>query len=128
MSEASAECHSTVLVVEDDADVRQSLCEVLEDNGYVPVAAANGRDGLDCLRSAPAKPCLVLLDIMMPVMDGWGFRTAQLEDPEFGDVPVVVLSAHASAESAARKMKASSFLRKPIDIDTLLAAVQRFCD
>jgi CheY-like chemotaxis protein len=117
-----------VLVVEDDAAVRESIAEILEDNGYIPVPAANGREALDRLRALEDKPCLILLDIMMPVMDGREFRSHQQSDPELGDIPVIVLSAHANVEDTARAMDVTAALRKPIELDTLLAVLQQHCD
>jgi CheY-like chemotaxis protein len=120
-------CDKFVLVVEDDRDVRDSILEVLEDNQYHPVAASNGQEGLQALRDAGCKPCLILLDLMMPVMDGWGFRAAQKSDTEFGSIPVVVLTAHASAQQTAHDMDAAGFLKKPVRLEALLDTVQRYC-
>jgi CheY-like chemotaxis protein len=121
------ECTRCVLVVEDDRDVRDSILEVLEDNQYHPVAASNGQEGLKALRDAGCKPCLILLDLMMPVMDGWGFRAAQKSDTELGSIPVVVLTAHASAQQTAQEMEAAGFLKKPVRLEALLDTVQRYC-
>jgi CheY-like chemotaxis protein len=120
-------CEKFVLVVEDDRDVRDSILEVLEDNEYHPVAASNGKEGLQALRAAGCKPCVILLDLMMPVMDGWGFRAAQKVDDELGSIPVVVLTAHASAQQAAQDMEAAGFLKKPVRLEALLDAVHRHC-
>jgi CheY-like chemotaxis protein len=116
-----------VLVVEDDRDVRDSILEVLEDNEYEPLIASNGVEALEKLRDPEQRPCVILLDVMMPVMDGWGFRAVQSEDSELNAIPVVVLTAHASAAQTARDMRAAGFLRKPVELDDLLAAVQRHC-
>lgn len=123
----SAPAH-VVFVVEDDAAVREAICEVLEDHGYMSRGAANGREALEQLHFAPAKPCLILLDIMMPVMDGREFRALQRSDPHVGDVPVVVLSAHANVDETARSMDVAAALRKPVRLDALLELVRRFCD
>jgi CheY-like chemotaxis protein len=128
MTEPETECSKRVLVVEDDADVREALLEVLEDSEYRPQAASNGREALACLHADPTKPCLILLDMMMPVMDGWAFRAAQTSDPELRSIPVVVLTAHVSAQQAARDLHAAGFLRKPVNLDMLLATVQKYCD
>jgi CheY-like chemotaxis protein len=121
------QCDKFVLVVEDDRDVRDSILEVLEDNQYHTVAASNGQEGLQALRAAACKPCLILLDLMMPVMDGWGFRAAQKSDQDLESIPVVVLTAHASAQKAAQDMDAAGFLKKPVRLETLLDTVQRYC-
>jgi CheY-like chemotaxis protein len=102
------DCQRRVLVVEDDRDVRDSLLEVLEDNAYAPLAASNGKEALERLRASEVRPCVILLDVMMPVMDGWGFRAAQTE--------------------TARDMHAAGYLKKPVSIDALLEAVQRHCE
>jgi len=75
-----------VLVVEDDRDVRESLVAVLEDAGYRVMSAADGRAALDLLRAGP-RPAVILLDLMMPVMDGFEFRAEQVRDPSLADVP-----------------------------------------
>jgi CheY-like chemotaxis protein len=113
-----------VLVVDDDRDIRDSLVEVLEDHGYRAVTAANGRDALDLLRAGACPPCLILLDLMMPVMDGRGFREEQLKHPAWGQIPVIVLSAYGDVEAQARAL-AADCLRKPLAIRLLLEAVRR---
>ena len=120
-------CDRRVLVVEDDRDIRDSILEVLEDNAYEPLTASNGKEALERLRDPGRRPCVILLDIMMPVMDGWSFRAAQTEDSELKTIPVVVLTAHASAAQTARQMHAAGFLRKPVELDALLAAIERHC-
>ena len=122
-----ASCARYVMVVDDDADIREVIVEVLADGAYRALGSENGREALLALRSRPEKPCVILLDIMMPVMDGWQFRSAQKADPEFGAIPVVVLSAHTDVQQAAAVMGAAGFLTKPVDLDALLAAVERFC-
>ena len=115
------------MIVDDDLDVREAIAEVLADGSYETIESEHGGEALDALRSHADKPCVILLDIMMPVMDGWQFRSAQRIDPELGSIPVVVLSAHADVKEAAATMGAAGFLRKPVDLDALLAAVARFC-
>lgn len=114
-----------VLVVDDDPDIREALQEVLEDEGIPVVCVEHGRAALDVLRREP-KPCVVLLDLMMPVMDGRQFRAEQLEDPRLRDVPVVVFSAGASAGADARALGVDAFVKKPIQVDRLLEIVRRF--
>jgi CheY-like chemotaxis protein len=120
-------CERRVLVVEDDRDIRDSILEVLADNEYEPLTASNGKEALERLRDPDQRPCVILLDVMMPVMDGWGFRAAQTEDSELKAIPVVVLTAHASAAETARDMEAAGFLKKPVKLDALLEAVERHC-
>ena len=120
-------CQGEVMVVEDDADIRETILEVLADNAVPAVGAENGADALDRLHDpARTKPCLILLDIMMPVMDGWGFRAAQQEDPELAGIPVIVLTAHAQGDRAAREMAVDGFLKKPFDLEALLGTVRRY--
>lgn len=126
-TDPTVECNKLVLVVEDDRDVRDTLVEVLEDNGYRPLAAGNGREALDQLHESTEKPCLILLDVMMPVMDGWQFRSAQKDDPPLRSIPVIVLTAHASAQQAAQEMEAAGYLKKPVSLQALLQTVAKFC-
>ena len=124
---APRNCGRTVLVVEDDPDVREAIAEVLVDCHYKPLHASNGAEALERLRAAPIPPCVILLDVMMPTMDGWQFRAEQQRDPAVRDIPVVVLSAHADGADAAAKMAAAGYLKKPVALDALLGAVEQFC-
>ena len=120
-------CSDLVMVVEDDQDVRQAISEVLEDNAYRSLTASNGQEAIDELRSGPQRPCLILLDIMMPIMDGWQFRSLQQQDPELSDIPVVVLTAHADIQEAVRRMQAAACLKKPVQLTSLLATIDQIC-
>jgi CheY-like chemotaxis protein len=120
-------CNRTVLVVEDDRDVREAIVEVLTDSDYEALRASNGAEALARLRAGPVRPCVILLDIMMPTMDGWQFRTEQQADPSMMDIPVVVLSAGADAVEAAAKMAAAGYLKKPVALERLLGVVKQFC-
>ncbi len=115
------------MVVEDDDDVREALLPVLEYEGYRVRAAANGREALERLRGEEEQPCVILLDLMMPVMDGWQFRTEQLRDRSLAKIPVVVLSALGPAGPNVQTLKAAAYLQKPIDVDGLLDVIRRFC-
>jgi CheY-like chemotaxis protein len=117
----------TVMVVEDDHDVREVIMEILGDNGFSPLGACNGREALEVLRGSSNKPCVILLDIMMPVMDGPQFRAQQRSEPGLSDIPVVVLSAHTNVEEAAREMGAAGYMKKPVHLELLLSVIQRFC-
>ena len=121
-------CQKKVLVVEDDRAIRETLSEILSDNDYTTMVAANGQVALDELHASAVKPCLILLDVMMPVMDGWRFREVQRSDPELSTIPVVVLTAHASVNEVVNRMSAEAVLRKPIDLDDLISLVGRYCD
>jgi CheY-like chemotaxis protein len=115
-----------ILVVDDDRDIRDSLIETLEDHGYRAAGAANGVEALSVLRTSPDPPCLILLDLMMPVMDGQGFREEQLKNPVWADIPVIVISAYADVDVQARSL-AAEFMRKPLAIRLLIDVVRRHC-
>jgi CheY-like chemotaxis protein len=91
--------------------------------GYEVAAAANGREALQYLRLNP-EPCLVLLDLMMPVMSGWQFRAEQRQDPELASLPVVVMTATRSLEQAA--IDADDLIRKPVELHQLLTTIRRY--
>jgi CheY-like chemotaxis protein len=112
----------SVLLIEDDVDIRDSLQQVLEMEGYRVTPAGNGKEGLDALALGPA-PCVVLLDLMMPVMNGWEFLQAKRDTPQAG-IPVVVVSAAGERTQAAG---AAAFLKKPVDLAVLLDLVRHHC-
>ena len=112
----------TLLVVEDDADVREALDGLLSTEGFRVTGCSNGLEALEVLRASP-KPDLILLDLMMPIMDGWQFRVAQKDDPELANIPVLALSADSTAKAAA--IDAEAYLRKPVDYDTLIDTIDR---
>jgi len=114
-----------ILLVEDDADVRGALAALLEGEGYQVVEAAHGGEALAHLRATTF--CLILLDLMMPVMNGWQFRAEQLKDPALAAVPVVVVTADNSVAEKAAEVGAAGYLLKPIDFSELLAHVERCC-
>jgi CheY-like chemotaxis protein len=116
--------HCTVLIVEDDEDLREMMVEMLSIEGFHAVAAGNGREALDCLHHKP-RPDVILLDLMMPVMDGWEFRRQQQADPALAKVPVVVLSALDDAR--ARALGGTAFFKKPPDFDSLVHLVRNYC-
>jgi CheY-like chemotaxis protein len=116
----------SVLIVDDDEDIREVLGEVLEFAGYHAVMAFNGEDALAQMSSHPL-PCVVLLDMMMPVVDGWEFRRRQLADPKLAHVPVVVLSGAGRTAEIANEIGAAASLSKPIARDQLLQVVGRYC-
>jgi CheY-like chemotaxis protein len=117
-----------ILVIEDDEDIRESLKELLEDSGYEVVCMSNGQHGLDHLRSGQVPPKLILLDLMMPVMDGHTFRVEQKNDPKLASIPVVIMTADGQVAAKKASADAQAFLRKPVNIDTVLEVVSRFCN
>lgn len=115
-----------ILVVDDDAAIREALTLVLEDEGYTVRSAANGRDALQLLRAGEAPPQVILLDLMMPVMSGWDFRAEQQRNPTLVAIPVVVLSADRSLQTKAAMVQAQGYLAKPVDISVLIDTVSRY--
>jgi CheY-like chemotaxis protein len=115
-----------VLVVEDDADIRDAMVGILEAEGYAVCAAVHGADALAQLK-AGSRPCIILLDLMMPVMDGWAFCEEREKDPELAAIPILVLSAVARHDPRNARVRALDHLPKPLNIDKLLAAVERYC-
>jgi signal transduction histidine kinase len=114
-----------ILVVEDDPEILGALSGLLEEEGYDVQSVADARAALERLRSGPA-PELIILDLMMPGMDGWEFRTIQRADPTLASIPVVAISADTSAKAAA--IDATSFLRKPFRFADLLSTVEKIID
>ncbi len=113
-----------VLLVEDDHEIRECVGEVLVEEGYEVAFAATGRDALDHLKkNAHALPAIILLDLMMPVLDGWGFRREQRNDPSIADIPVIVLTA-GSVNDSFSALQADDLLRKPFDMDELLSKIR----
>lgn len=115
-----------VLVVDDDAEIREVLVELLEERGYRTVAASNGKQALDALHSGTC-PELILLDMMMPVMDGAEFRAKQQAEPAIAEIPVVLISAHEDLRKRVVELKANAALQKPIAFRDLFDTVRRFC-
>ncbi len=112
-----------LLVVDDDTDLREALEEVLRDAGYAVVGAGNGREALEVLARTRPLPGLVLLDMMMPVLDGHGFAQEMHAVAEWTHIPVVIFSASASNADVAREVGACAYLRKPVDVEVLVEMV-----
>ncbi len=111
-----------ILVVEDDADIREALALTLESGGYQVGTASHGKEALDRLRHEPRAE-LIVLDLMMPVMDGWQFRREQQRDPRLATIPVVIVSADGSVQQKATAIGAEGHIKKPIDPGVLLKTV-----
>ena len=116
-----------VLVIEDDFDIRESLMDFLEDHGYQPVGAIHGQEALQKLGGADLRPCLIILDLMMPVMDGRTFREQQMQRPGLCEIPVLIISASKDAERAARELHTAGHLSKPVNLQRLLQVVRDHC-
>jgi CheY-like chemotaxis protein len=115
---------STVLIVEDDLDTREMLARFLELEGYHVESAENGKRALERLESG-VSACVILLDLMMPVMDGWQFRQEQVQNAALADIPVIVVSA--AGRDRIERIDADAYLSKPVDLDELLGCVTQFC-
>jgi two-component system, chemotaxis family, chemotaxis protein CheY len=117
-----------VMIVDDDPAVVEGLTELLEGEGYVVVAARDGLDALEQLR-AGARPSVILLDLMMPRMDGWDFRQVQLLDADLRDIPIVVISAAGFSETSVKAQFGDiDFVPKPPHERVLLDALKRCCE
>ena len=112
-----------ILVVDDDPDIRDSLREVLEDEGYTVNTVGNGREALDYLHRSP-RPCVILLDLMMPVMDGWQFRREQKQDAAIATIPLIVITATGKRPVL---IDADELVMKPLDLGRLFEAIERYC-
>jgi CheY-like chemotaxis protein len=121
-----AEPPHNILVVEDDAALRNAMGDLLGEEGIPATCAENGQVGLDLLR-AGARPCLVLLDLQMPFVDGLTFRRRQLEDPRIADIPVVVMSGQQGRHAEADDLGVSLFMNKPVAPSRVVGVVERYC-
>jgi CheY-like chemotaxis protein len=116
--------HHRILLVEDDHALRDTLADVLADEGFEVACAANGLEALEKLGKG-LQPDLIVLDLVMPVMDGWAFRDAQRQRPDLSGIPMVVLSASFPTDSPRiRALGAEEVLSKPVGMDRLLRAVR----
>ena len=120
-------CHHLIGVIDDDTGIRETLSEILADEGYEVLAAQDGRDALRQLRSEGAhKPCLILLDLMMPVMTGAQFYREQQADSSLKSIPICLLSADGDLASKAAELGVQ-FMAKPVRIEAVLDVVHRHC-
>jgi CheY-like chemotaxis protein len=112
-----------ILVIDDDADIQEVLRIALSADGYLVAGVPNGREALYYLRSH-ADTCIILLDLLLPVMDGAHFRAVQIKDRALAWIPVVVLSAAVDADRGAREIGARRLIRKPLDLDEVRLALR----
>lgn len=117
-------CSIDILLAEDDEDLREAMVDTLHDAGYSVEAVGNGRDALEWLEDTANPPKLILLDLMMPVMDGWQFLDERQKTPKIAAVPVVVLSANGQFAS---ENDTIGFMRKPVAVKSLLAVIASYC-
>lgn len=126
MNEGGLRQAAPLLIVDDEPDIRDMLEMLLADEGYQATSVAHGREALHYLRSADPLPPLILLDLLMPIMDGIEFRQKQLNDARLAAVPVVVISTRVEAEQMAA-LNIEHALPKPLDLDELLKLVEQYC-
>lgn len=117
-----------VLIIEDDFEIRDVLCDYLRIEGYEAAGVENGLAALDYLRSSETLPCLIILDVMMPVMDGYAFREEQIKDARFAEIPTAMISADNNIQQNAQRAGLKEYLRKPIELADFLGLVQKYCN
>ena len=117
---------SLILVIEDQADSREALAELLQREGYSVATATNGQEGLDLARTS--RPALILLDLHMPIMDGPGFCRAQASDPLIAGIPVLVVSADGDGRAIAARIGAAGCVPKPVMFGHLMETIGLWCD
>lgn len=115
---------NTVLVIEDDHDIRVSVRSLLEDEGYEVHTVTNGLAALSALEHGEELPCVIVLDLMLPVMDGWDFAERVRKNPRLARIPIVIMSAYDSPPPPAG---AVAFIKKPVNMDALLRAISPHC-
>ena len=121
-----ADQHKPILVIDDNGDVRQALRVLLQLEGYTVFTASGGEEALATLQGG-LDPCLVILDLAMPTMDGYAFRRLQLEDDRLARIPTIVCSGDGRVADKAHELGAVGFYKKPIEIDEFLQLVSAHC-
>ena len=113
-----------ILVVDDEPSLAEAMSSVLEDEGYAVTTAADGLAALRALNDG-LRPCLAILDLMMPSMNGWELRAAMLADPSLADIPVAIVSAFARGEMST--LRPSAILQKPFELSEIVKLADRYC-
>lgn len=126
-SKADSKPGKDIFVVEDSKDIRDLIQLLYESEGYHVELAIHGQDALDKLKRRTTRPGVILLDLMMPGMDGFQFRREQERDPALSQIPVIIMSADANAENKALNVGAQGYLKKPVALKTLLAVAEKYC-
>ena len=116
-----------ILIVDDDLDTGEAMSELLAYQGFDVALAPDGERALEALRRAETLPDVILLDLMMPVMNGWQFRKALLDDPQLAAVPVIVVTASWASDSQLSQLRAAALFRKPVDAGTLVRKINSIC-
>ena len=112
-----------VFLIEDDPDIRDALAQLLTLEGFTVTSAENGEEGIRQLSASHPRPDLILLDLMMPVMDGYEFLQERRKRPEIQKIPVVILTANQTSDSS-RLIDVQGFLRKPLDVEKLISTME----
>ena len=115
-----------ILIVEDDSALREALAQILSDEGYVLLSARDGLEAVNCLKKGN-RPDIILLDLSMPVVNGWEFRMFQKRDPELARIPVVLITAGGYTQEEVAWLEPAALIPKPVDLTLLLSVIQRFC-
>ncbi len=116
-----------LLVVDDEDDIREALASIIRQEGYAVDEAADGRAALEYMRSSRTKPCVVLLDLMMPVMNGWDLVGDMSQDEGLRSIPVVLITADARGASSDPRTSSLPLMSKPLDLRRLMDVVERYC-
>lgn len=116
-----------VLIVDDAPDIQFLLKELLESEGYAVEHAENGREALQHLKNCASLPDLILLDLMMPIMDGYEFRKAQQQDARIANLPTIIMSADTESVRKKQRITGNAYITKPMDIDVLLSLIREQC-
>ncbi|HEY3123563.1 MAG TPA: response regulator [Thermoanaerobaculia bacterium] len=115
-----------ILIVEDDSALREALAQVLMDEGYDLLSARDGLEAVNCLKKGN-RPDVILLDLSMPVVNGWEFRMFQKRDPDLAQIPVILITAGGYTREEVAWLEPSALLPKPLDLPLLLSIIRRFC-
>lgn len=127
MNQPIQACGLPILVVDDDEDILNMTSFVLTRLGYAVETAKDGDIGISLLKNTKSTPCLILLDLMMPKMDGSTFRKKQLEMPNAANIPVIILSGDNALSTKAANMKVAGFEQKPISLERLATLAAKYC-
>jgi CheY-like chemotaxis protein len=115
-----------ILIVEDDSALREALGQVLMDEGYDLLSARDGLEAVNCLKKGN-RPDVILLDLSMPVVNGWEFRMFQKREPDLAQIPVILITAGGYTREEVAWLEPSALLPKPLDLPLLLSIIRRFC-
>ena len=115
-----------VLIVEDDPALRETLTQVLADEGYDLLSACDGLEAVNCLKKGK-RPDVILLDLSMPVVNGWEFRMFQMREPDLARIPVIIITAGGYTREEVAWLEPSALIPKPVDLPFLLSSIRKHC-